>query len=122
MLNTISTTDTGRFGLIPVTLIIAAVTSMVVGYLLFSPNDLQSGEFQGARLGHFRPHPEYNRQLRGVVVTLAMRDSSLELQDETLIAMPDYTRIFLLLTEDNQELLQSELKDKTYRDQVELIP
>jgi hypothetical protein len=65
--------------------------------------------------------PEYNRQLRRIVVSLAKRDTTLEVQHEVLKALPDYTRIYLLLPETNLELIKSKLSDKVYRDRIEFV-
>lgn len=116
-----STRRAGLSGLITISLVLTVITSLVVGYMLFLPNILQSRESFNAENRQLRSQPEYSRQLREVVVTLAKRDSTLKLQHETLAAMPHYTRIILLLPEDNLGLIRNEVEHEIYRDQIEFV-
>ncbi len=65
--------------------------------------------------------PEYERQLRRVVVSLARRDTTLELQHEMLAALPEYSRIILLLPKANEDQIKGDLVNRSYGKRVELV-
>lgn len=110
-----------RSRLISISLVALAFIFAVLGHLFIVRNDLQSMVAFTDRIHDLSIKPEYDRQLRRIVVSLAKRDTTLELQHEVLAALPDYTRILLLLPETNLELINSKLSDKVYKDRVEFV-
>ena len=107
--------------LMGMSLVTMAIISALIGHQLKKSNDFQSMVAFTDRNHDLSIEPEYNRQLRRIVVSLAKRDTTIELQHEMLAALPDYTRIILLLPETNAELIKSKLGDKDYRDRVEFV-
>lgn len=110
-----------RSKLMGMSLVAMAIISALIGHQLKKSNDFQSMVALTDRNHDLSIEPEYNRQLRRIVVSLAKRDTTIELQHEMLAALPDYTRIILLLPETNVELIKSKLGDKDYRDRVEFV-
>lgn len=108
--------------LIIILLLGVAACASLIGYMSVADNQLQAMIPGGERSGEFRLEPEYKRQLRRVVVSLAMRDTSLSRHHQILSNLPDYTRILMLLPEDNRDLIRSQLTEASYRDRVEFVP
>ena len=65
--------------------------------------------------------PEYERCMKKVLISLASRDVSLALHHELLCRLPAYAQIIVLLDQTNMEVVATELRQKVYRDRVELV-
>lgn len=115
-----------RWGMRPaaltvVALITVAMMSILVGYLLFVQGKPVGPNSDSHKSSSWRCVPEYNRRLKRVVLSVAKGNSSIELQDSLLTALPAYTKIILLLPESSVELIRRDLEDKPYRSRVQLV-
>lgn len=70
----------------------------------------------------YRVIPEYNRFLKKVVFSLATGDTSLKLQHDILVNLPDYTQIFILLPQSSLPAIEAELKKQPYSQRTKLFP
>ena len=104
-----------------VALAAVAMMSSIVGYLLFLHGPLAASSSSTQESASWRCVPEYDRQLRKVVFSLAKRDTSLALQHSLLAALPRYTDIILLLPESSVEQVRGDLQNKPYRDRVQFV-
>ena len=68
-----------------------------------------------------RSMPEYERQMRRVVVSLSSSDSDPELHDEVLRYLPTYTRIVFLIPDSCLEEMRSWLATRSYGDRTTLV-
>lgn len=66
--------------------------------------------------------PEYNHSLKKVVVSLSVANHDLSFGDSLLAALPDYTEIIMLLPDENVQEITAELQNKTYFQQIKLVP
>lgn len=108
--------------LLVILLLSTAIGMALIRYMFAADNDLQAMIPGGERIGEFRLAPEYERQLRRVVVSLTKRDTSLSRHHQILSSLPDYTRILMLLPEDNRDFIRRQLTKASYGDRVEFVP
>lgn len=66
--------------------------------------------------------PEYKRFLKKAVFSLATGDTSLKLQHDILVNLPDYTQIFILLPQSSLPAIEAELKKQPYSQRTKLVP
>ena len=66
--------------------------------------------------------PEYRHTLKTAVVTLSLSNRDLSFQDSLLTSLPPYSRIIILLPEDNLAAIRHDLAGKPYASRTELIP
>lgn len=66
--------------------------------------------------------PEYKRFMKKIVISLAIRDTTLGNHLELLKRLPDYSEIILLLPMNNLHAIKSELKDQPFKERVQLVP
>ncbi len=102
-------------------LVIAALSGALSRRLIPPRADLAAAGFDAGKLADYRCTPEYERRLKTVVVSLARRDTTLKLQHSILAALPEYTKIIMLLPASNAELIQRQLDDKPYRGRVQFV-
>ncbi len=65
---------------------------------------------------------EYNRHLKRAVISLSLKDTSLDLHDRLLLSLPEYTIIIMLLPGENLPAIAIELQDKSYGGRTILVP
>jgi len=65
---------------------------------------------------------ERNRTIKKAVVSLSKKDTTLKYQHEILKRLPKYSEILLLVPKSNLELIKTGLKNKSYADQIRLMP
>ncbi len=68
----------------------------------------------------YRIVPEYERQMKKIVISLDKNTPSLNLHSEFLNSLPGYTEILLLLPEGSKKAVMDEIKNRPYRDRVRL--
>jgi hypothetical protein len=65
--------------------------------------------------------PEYDRHMKRIVISLAHRNTSLDLHHAFLQHLPDYTEIILLLPETNTECIQANLEHRSYAQRIRFV-
>jgi hypothetical protein len=65
--------------------------------------------------------PEYNRTMKKVAVSLAQGNTTLELQHELLVRLPEYSEIILLLPESSVQPIKSSLRHAPYGGRTKLV-
>ncbi len=65
--------------------------------------------------------PEYNRQMKNIVISLDMKNVSLGLHSELLSLLPEYTEILVLLPNNSLEKIKDEIKYQPYMDRIKFI-
>jgi len=78
--------------------------------------------FDGTKIKDYVFTEEYNRTIKKVLVSLSKKDTTLKYQHEVLKRLPKYSEIILLVPKSNLELIKTGLKNKSYADQVRLMP
>ena len=104
-----------------VALVVLAGISIVAGHLLFVRSRVVQDNPTNDDLASWQHTPEYDRTLKTVVMSIAKRDTSLQLQDGILAALPHYTRIILLLPQSSVRMIAADLENKPYRARVRLV-
>ncbi len=69
----------------------------------------------------YRIIPEYERTMKQIVISLGIKNKTLDLHSELLESLPEYSRIIVLLPNKNIPDIRSELKDKSYAERTRLI-
>ncbi len=112
-------------------LVVVAAVSSAISWLVIRPAildratnnallDAQDPRWDALRLCSVTP--EYDRTMGRVVISLSRKDATLDLHHELLLRLPPYTQVILLLDGTNLKTIMGELRDKPYRDMVQLIP
>ncbi len=70
----------------------------------------------------FYDNLEYNRHLKRVVISLSVNDTTLNLHDNLILALPEYTNIIVLLPITNLPVISRELQEKPYGGRTILVP
>lgn len=65
--------------------------------------------------------PEYQRELKKIVISLGIRETDLDLHTDLLRILPEYTEITILLPEHNMQPLKDLLKDQPFGKRTSLI-
>ncbi len=65
--------------------------------------------------------PEYERQMKRVVIAIANGSVGLEYQQEILPHLPSYTEILMLAPEDHLDEIRDSLRNRPYATRVELV-
>ncbi len=68
------------------------------------------------------PVPEYRRTMDTVLVSLSERERSLRYHAELFDCLPSYTKILLMVPENNAGIIGSQLRKTDYKDRVTLVP
>ena len=66
--------------------------------------------------------PEYDRFLSKVVISLSAREPTLALHHNILMALPEYSRVLVLLSQKILPAIEKELTGKKYESRTQLIP
>jgi agmatine/peptidylarginine deiminase len=69
----------------------------------------------------YRIVPEYERFMKQVVISLAIRDKTLALHLELLKLLPDYTEIVMLLPKGSLQPIAAELKNQLFGNRTRLV-
>jgi hypothetical protein len=111
-------------------------TSLGIAFLLlvgegkFVRSRAASGKGAGADTSSISPDvppgnrvaaPEYDRQMRRVVFSLASSDADPELQDEVLRYLPSYTQILFLIPNSRLEEMENWTAAKPYGNRITLV-
>ena len=66
--------------------------------------------------------PEYDRSLKKVVISLSVKDASLEAQLKLINAFPEYTQTFILLPDSSFSAISEELRLGPIGERMTLLP
>jgi len=83
---------------------------------------LTSLPFDGTKIKDYVFTEEYNRTIKKAVVSLSKKDTTLKYQHEVLKRLPKYSEILLLVPKSNLEIVKAWTENKTYADQIRLMP
>ncbi|KKK69662.1 hypothetical protein LCGC14_2931780, partial [marine sediment metagenome] len=109
-----------------ITFVVALVTIIAMifgaaGYVLFVRHGTAETKSNVDKLASYRCIPEYDRRLKRVVLSLSKKDTTLDLQHSLLAALPEYTKIIMLLPESNIQQIRRDLLDKPYGGRVQCV-
>lgn len=101
---------------------VVAVSMCFLAICLILISSNATSKFEADRVGKpYRMVPEYERLMREVVISLAIRDKTLDLHSGLLQHLPDYTKILILLPKSNLRAITAELEDQPYGERTQLV-
>ena len=93
---------------------LSAVTRDYPGWLECTGTDWEA-------LGSCRFVPQYNRKIKTAVMTLATDQRDLSLQDEILMRLPSYSKVYVLLSRENLSAVRTWVRNKKYRKKLHFV-
>ena len=96
-------------------IIILIIFILLSSLLCFSINNNNTKNISTAVI------PQYDRHLSRVVFTLSIDNFNLDIHDNLIKCLPDYSEITILLPDINMDIIEEYLKEKQYGDRVNLI-